>query len=65
MRTHPIKGTRPRDPDAASDARLRDELLASDKERAENIMIVDLMRNDLARVSEPGSVTVPSLLDVE
>ncbi|CAN5550940.1 hypothetical protein BH09ACT4_BH09ACT4_20990 [soil metagenome] len=65
VRTHPIKGTRPRDPDAASDARLRDELLTSDKERAENIMIVDLMRNDLARVSEPGSVTVPSLLDVE
>jgi len=65
VRTHPIKGTRPRDPDAASDARLKDELLASDKERAENIMIVDLMRNDLARVSEPGSVTVPSLLAVE
>jgi anthranilate synthase component 1 len=65
VRTHPIKGTRPRDADAASDARLKDELLASDKERAENIMIVDLMRNDLARVSEPGSVTVPSLLAVE
>jgi len=65
VRTHPIKGTRPRDADAASDARLKEELLGSDKERAENIMIVDLMRNDLARVSEPGSVTVPSLLAVE
>jgi para-aminobenzoate synthetase component 1 len=65
VRTHPIKGTRPRALDPASDARLKDELLASDKERAENIMIVDLMRNDLARVSEPGSVTVPSLLNVE
>lgn len=65
VRTHPIKGTRPRDPDAASDERLRDELLASDKERAENVMIVDLMRNDLQRVCDPGTVGVPSLLAVE
>ena len=65
VRTHPIKGTRPRDADAASDARCATSCSASDKERAENVMIVDLMRNDLARVSEPGSVTVPSLLAVE
>lgn len=65
VRTHPIKGTRPRSLDPELDARLSDDLLGSDKERAENVMIVDLMRNDLARVCEVGSVTVPSLLGLE
>ena len=63
--TRPIKGTRPRGADAASDAALAAELLASDKERAENVMIVDLMRNDLSRVCEPASVAVTELLGVE
>lgn len=65
VRTRPIKGTRPRSPDAVTDAGLSEELRASDKERAENVMIVDLMRNDLSRVSEPGSVGVDDLLVVE
>lgn len=59
--THPIKGTRPRGADPVSDAALAAELLASGKDRAENLMIVDLMRNDLARVSVPGTVYVPEL----
>ncbi|OUE24974.1 anthranilate synthase component I family protein [Clavibacter michiganensis] len=65
LRTLPIKGTRPRHPDPAADARARAELLASEKERAENVMIVDLMRNDLSRVCVLGTVRVTSLFAVE
>ncbi|WP_313959776.1 anthranilate synthase component I family protein [Microbacterium paludicola] len=65
IRTRPIKGTRPRGADAISDAALATELVASPKERAENVMIVDLMRNDLSRVCEPGSVRVEGLWEVE
>lgn len=61
----PIKGTRRRDADASIDAELKAELLASRKDRAENVMIVDLLRNDLSRVAEPGSVQVPVLCGLE
>ncbi|MBO9543592.1 aminodeoxychorismate synthase, component I [Caulobacter sp.] len=65
IETKPIKGTRPRGRDAVQDQALAAELLASDKDRAENLMIVDLMRNDLARVAPPGSVKAPELFKVE
>ena len=65
MATRPIKGTRPRDADPVRDAALAAELGASAKDRAENLMIVDLMRNDLSRVAEPGSVSAPTLCEVE
>lgn len=64
-RTSPIKGTRPRSADAAADADLAAELASSAKERAENVMIVDLMRNDLSQVGVPGSIRVERLLEVE
>lgn len=62
--TRPIKGTRPRGADAEQDARLKAELAASEKDRAELTMIVDLERNDLSKVCVPGTVKVPSLLHV-
>jgi para-aminobenzoate synthetase/4-amino-4-deoxychorismate lyase len=64
VRTAPIKGTRPRPSDPAAAEAQRAELAASAKDRAENVMIVDLMRNDLGRISEPGSVTVTALAEV-
>jgi anthranilate/para-aminobenzoate synthase component I/branched-subunit amino acid aminotransferase/4-amino-4-deoxychorismate lyase len=64
VRSDPIKGTRPRAADRAAAAAQRDELAASEKDRAENVMIVDLVRNDLGRVCAPGSVRVPVLAEV-
>ena len=61
----PIAGTRPRGADRAQDGELASELLASEKDRAEHVMLVDLARNDLGRVCEPGSVEVRRYMDVE
>ncbi|GIX33695.1 MAG: hypothetical protein KatS3mg125_1651 [Lysobacterales bacterium] len=63
--SRPIAGTRPRAEDPAEDARLVSELRAHPKERAEHVMLVDLVRNDLGRVCLPGSVEVAELLSVE
>ncbi len=65
VRVKPMKGTRPRGRDDGEDRRLRDELAASEKDRAENLMILDLMRNDLSRVARPGSVRVEDPFAIE
>jgi len=62
--SEPIKGTRPRSTDPQLDQRIKEELLSSEKERAENLMIVDLVRNDLSRIALAGSVKVDHLFEL-
>jgi len=65
VQTKPIKGTRPRSNDAKEDQQQIESLLSADKDRAENLMIVDLLRNDLSKHCQPGSVNVPDLFKLE
>ena len=65
VRTVPIAGTMPRGATPTDDEALARHLLADEKERAEHVMLVDLSRNDVGRVAEPGSVAVPRMLEVE
>lgn len=65
VETKPIKGTRPRKTDSVENEQQIQDLLTSDKDRAENVMIVDLLRNDISKSCEDGSVKVPKLFDIE
>lgn len=65
LTARPMKGTAPRGPDLAADDRAAAALAGDEKSRAENLMIVDLLRNDLSRIARPGSVQVPQLFAVE
>ncbi|KJY84896.1 aminodeoxychorismate synthase [Vibrio galatheae] len=65
VETKPIKGTRPRSADPDTDSQAAYELANAEKDQAENLMIVDLLRNDIGRVAKPGTVHVPKLFDIE
>ncbi|MEZ8473375.1 aminodeoxychorismate synthase component I [Vibrio cyclitrophicus] len=65
IETKPIKGTRPRSEDRKVDDAHAQDLLSAEKDQAENLMIVDLLRNDIGRVAKPGTVHVPKLFDIE
>ncbi|MEN9895737.1 MAG: hypothetical protein RIR97_1589 [Pseudomonadota bacterium] len=65
IETHPMKGTAPRGQTAAEDKTITDAMLGDEKTQAENRMIVDLLRNDISRISEVGTLSVPKLFDIE
>ena len=65
LETRPIAGTRPRGSSGLHDIELSNELINSDKEKAEHLMLVDLERNDISKVCEPGSVKVNEMMTIE